>query len=142
MKIDSNFIFQLTLLTNALLVLLIIMTQKINYPLFLYVRSEDFNQYHNFYTNAVTKIVLPLMAIEMVSNLFLLLINYNNIYFFSQIIIFLIWLSTFFIQVPLHNKINKNYDELLVKKLIKSNWIRTSLWFLKFCLLFYFYRGF
>lgn len=43
----------------------------------------------------------------------------------------LIWLVTFFIQVPLHNKLSEARDKEAISRLVSSNWIRTSLWSLK-----------
>jgi len=63
----------------------------------------------------------------------LLLTNYdlsNNILVIA-ISTLLIWISTFFIQVPLHKKIAYKRDLRKIKKLILSNLIRTFLWTLK-----------
>ena len=40
-------------------------------------------------------------------------------------------LSTFFIQVPLHDKIKNNYNVFFFKKLINTNILRTFLWMFK-----------
>ena len=47
------------------------------------------------------------------------------------ITLILIFISTGLIQVPIHEKLKVKYDEYLTRKLIKSNWIRTSLWTVK-----------
>ena len=44
------------------------------------------------------------------------------------ILVLLIWLSTFLIQVPLHNALSKEKNTEKLSKLIFSNWIRTILW--------------
>jgi hypothetical protein len=50
---------------------------------------------------------------------------------FGFAVVALIWLVTFFVQVPLHNQLSDGYDESTVHKLINTNWIRTALWSLK-----------
>ena len=42
-----------------------------------------------------------------------------------------IWLSTFLVQVPLHNALAAGKDPLLIERLISTNWWRTGLWTLK-----------
>lgn len=46
---------------------------------------------------------------------------------FGFVVVILIWLVTFFVQVPLHNALSDGYDESTVQQLIKTNWIRTLL---------------
>ena len=108
--------------------MLILMTQFINYPLFNYVSSGDF-PIHLYYTKAITYIVAPLM-IELIINSFLLYIKFDITLVICQILILIIWLSTIFIQVPIHNKISNKYNVHLIEELIKTNWIRTISWLL------------
>ena len=71
------------------------------------------------------------MIIEAIISLIIL----NNFKSYLSILIFLIltliYLSTFLIQVPIHNIISKDNNMFLLDKLIQSNWIRTLLWFFK-----------
>lgn len=39
-----------------------------------------------------------------------------------------VWLSTFLIQIPLHDQLSDENDPIVVSKLVKTNWIRTVLW--------------
>jgi len=43
-------------------------------------------------------------------------------------LVLLIWLSTFLIQVPIHNQLGIGKDSFLIKRLVQTNWIRTILW--------------
>ena len=42
-----------------------------------------------------------------------------------------IWLSTAFIQVPLHRRLLEGYDRHTIEQLIHSNWFRTFAWTLR-----------
>ena len=47
-----------------------------------------------------------------------------------------IWASTFFIQVPVHNRLCVAFDADLHGRLVQSNWIRTVLWSVRSVLMF------
>ena len=72
------------------------------------------------------------MFAELVTSVILLYQNINNaiqtIFLVNLILVLLIWLSTFLIQVPLHNALSKEKNKEKLSKLIFSNWIRTILW--------------
>ncbi len=42
-----------------------------------------------------------------------------------------IWASTFFVQVPLHEKLGGGFDADVQKRLVSTNWIRTIFWTLR-----------
>lgn len=52
---------------------------------------------------------------------------------FMAALVALIWLSTFLIQVPIHQQLAKGKDLGLIDRLVRTNWIRTILWTLKAC---------
>jgi hypothetical protein len=116
------------LLVSVALFILIWIIQVLHYPSFLYVDKNDFPKFEAFHTRRISFLVLPLM----VSELILSLINFN--YLILGIIV-LIWLSTFFIQVPCHEKLKFGFDKLTIERLIFTNWIRTSLWTVKLFIL-------
>ena len=119
---------------NSVLVGIIAITQFITYPLFKFIDSE-FKKYHKAYTKRMGYVVAPLMVLEL-----LLVIKITTHYYSNAIIILIgiltliIWLSTFFIQVPVHNNISKEKPKNKVLFLIKSNYIRTLCWILKLML--------
>jgi hypothetical protein len=47
------------------------------------------------------------------------------------VVVIAIWMVTFLVQVPIHGKLSKEFDDLTVKRLVRSNWIRTFLWSVK-----------
>ena len=109
---------------------LILTTQIVSYPMFLKA-EENFSVYHMSYVNKISTIAAPLMIIELfLSLLFVILLqSYFAISIF--LIMILIFLSTFFIQVPIHEKLKNNFNVYLCNKLINTNWIRVFLWLSK-----------
>jgi hypothetical protein len=39
-----------------------------------------------------------------------------------------IWFSTFAVQVPLHRQLAAGFDALALRRLVRSNWLRTIAW--------------
>ena len=109
---------------------LILTTQIVSYPMFLDV-EKNFSVYHMHYVNKISTIAAPFMIIEfLLSLLFVFLIgSYTSIS--SFLIMVLIFLCTFFIQVPIHEKLKNSFNISLCNRLIKTNWIRVFLWLFK-----------
>ena len=108
----------------------IITTQIVNYPLLLDFLKSDVNDLNNSYVNKISKIVIPSMLLELLIALYLV---YNGIYlsYINFGLLIIIYISTFFIQVPIHDNVKHNANMSLIKKLIFSNWIRTFCWLFK-----------
>ena len=125
----------LLIIINSILVGVILMTQILSYPLLLKLGISDFYNYYNSYTKRISFIVIPLMIFEVLLSINLN-ITLNNFYLSaSNILLFVVWGSTFFIQVPIHNKLSSNHSYVLINKLIYTNWIRTIAWICKLMIL-------
>ena len=110
------------------------MTQFITYPLFQFIGS-DFKTYHRAYTKRMGYVVAPLMVLELLLVIKITTNHYRNIIIIIiGVLTLIIWLSTFFIQVPVHNNISKEKPKNQILFLIKSNYIRTLCWLLKLIL--------
>ena len=109
---------------------LILTTQIVSYPMFINV-EKNFSAYHMNYVNKISTIAAPFMIIEfLLSLIFVFLIgSYTSIS--SFLIMVLIFLCTFFIQVPIHEKLKNSFNISLCNRLIKTNWIRVFLWLFK-----------
>jgi hypothetical protein len=46
----------------------------------------------------------------------------------GAILLFIIWASTIFLQVPCHRDLEERYDAETHNELVRSNWIRTFAW--------------
>ena len=116
--------------------------QLVQYPFFSYVEKANFRTYHNAYTFWITPIVAPLMIIELLTAALILFyppeyLNYKLLVF-GLILCLAAWLSTFFVQIPLHDRLAAGFDADAHASLVKTNWIRTLAWTLRAGLIFYF----
>ena len=137
MEIDTLFFIQIV--CNSYLVSLVFMTQFITYPTFLNIDIDKFSDYHRKYVNNISFIVAPVMLIELLT---LSLIAYFSSEFLiikSLILLLVIWLTTFFIMIPSHNRISKSYNKKEIISLINYNWVRTILWSFKLLLIIFLY---
>lgn len=114
------------------LLILIWIIQILHYPSFHFIKTESFSEFAQFHSNRITMIVLPLMVTEIFLATFQLYKTQNLEQVTLFLLVVLVWLSTFFIQVPCHNLLAGGYNRDVVQKLIDSNWIRTSLWSIRF----------
>ena len=113
-----------------------LITHFVTYPSFKLIKSSLFSEFHKSYTNKMLFIVAPVMILELISSLFLVIfdVSDNNTEIGLLISLILIWFVTFFIIVPIHNKLTVNYNKDLNQKLIKYNGLRTILWIIKLIL--------
>ncbi|MCH1437556.1 MAG: hypothetical protein L7U70_05680 [Flavobacteriales bacterium] len=128
----------LNLALSGILMGIILMTQFISYPLLKSIPKDAFTDYHATYTGFIAPLVGPLMVFELIVISILTFQDpTNTIHIASAVLVIMIWLSTFLIQVPLHNKLAKAYHAGRINSLIHSNWIRTLGWSIKFALALY-----
>lgn len=135
MELSFEFLNSVNLAVNLILIGLILMVQFVHYPLFEHVGQSYFLNYINLHAKKITWLVAPLMLFELAICCFLCLFYFNLLNACIFVCVCIIWASTFFIQVPLHNSLQEKYDKEQLNKLIKSNWIRTISWTLKAILL-------
>ena len=110
---------------------LIWLIQVVHYPLMDGVGIDLFTSYEARHTQTISWVVLPMMLIEL-GTAVLLILNPSVFsikwLWIALILLLLIWGSTFFLQVPLHQQLSNNFDVNAHRKLVNSNWIRTILW--------------
>jgi len=121
-----------------MLVGLIWTIQLVHYPGFAYVEPAEFTRFHQHHSTSISWIVLPLMVTELGLSAYLAYqFNFNWKYTVPLLIVLVIWASTFFISVPLHNALMGVKDSANIEQLVATNWIRTVLWSGKALLLSY-----
>lgn len=125
-----NWIFVVHVATSFFMCGLCWFVQIVHYPLFLSIRPEDFPSYErkNFVTAYLT---VPIMVIEMLSGLYLLYQIPEWPYILNAMLLIVIALSTAIFQVPYHLRLMQETNRALIKKLIRTNWIRTLSWTLR-----------
>lgn len=131
----KTFIY-ISLFSNLIMVGVSLITHFVTYPSFRLIKSSLFSEFHKSYTNKMLFIVAPVMILELISSLFLVIfdVSDNNTEIGLLISLLLIWFLTFFIIVPIHNKLTVNYNKDLNQKLIKYNGLRTIFWIIKLIL--------
>ena len=110
---------------------LIFTTQIVSYPMLFKVKSTNFKIYHEHYVEKISFIVMPLMVLELIVATLLVYMSNSIIINLIFCNLMLIFLSTYFIQVPIHEKIKTDPNEKLLLRLVRTNWIRTLLWMVK-----------
>jgi hypothetical protein len=106
--------------------------QAVHYALFDHVGRDVFAAYEQAHTMMITPIVGIPMLIELGTALLLLVDRPPTIPVLLPLVglalIGVAWLSTMFIQVPLHNILSGGFDQNAYQALVNSNWIRTFAW--------------
>ena len=122
------------IVVNSILLGIIMMTQFVSYPL-MKNYNENFHTIHQNYMKRMGYVAGSMMVLEFLIISFLFLLNFENKVITAMFLITcLIWLSTFVIQVPLHQELTKKKENKLIQRLINTNWIRTILWSVKLVL--------
>ncbi len=100
------------------------LVQLVHYPSFLFVEKSRWSEFHKAHTFWITPVVAPLMLVQLGSSFF-----FEGAERFLFVGLSLaVFALTFLISVPLHQKLEKSFDEDILKKLIRTNWMRTLLW--------------
>ena len=102
--------------------------QLVHYPAFLAIAADQFNSFHKMHTSRLGVLVGPIMVVELATGLLLLISETSSWSLTNLLIVLATWICTFTIAVPLHNKLSLGFDQEIVLKLIRTNWIRTLLW--------------
>jgi hypothetical protein len=108
------------------------LAQLSQYPLLAYVGTKNFITYESEHIRRISKIAWFILYVELATGALLLFYTPGTIPRFIPIIGFIlisiIWVTTWFIQYPLHKKLAHGFDKEFHRKLVESNWIRTIAW--------------
>lgn len=111
------------------------LVQTVHYPLFGFVGEEKYKAFHVAHMNWITYVVAPLMILEAVSAALLIFYPLENadsrVLWIGAVLVVAVWLSTFLLQVPLHEKLARSFDASAHNLLVNTNWIRTIGWTLR-----------
>lgn len=111
---------------------LIWFVQIVHYPLFVQVGPERFVDYEVAHQRRTSYVVGPLMAVEGVTALTLLVAAPDGIGpalpLFGAGLLAVIHTSTVALQVPAHAKLAGSHDASVIRRLVRTNWIRTIGW--------------
>lgn len=109
--------------------------QVVHYNLFDHVGRDVFAAYEDAHVMLITPIVGIPMLIEALTALLLLADRPAGVPALVPIVglalVAVVWLSTMFIQVPLHGALSSGFDQNAYQALVGTNWIRTIAWTLR-----------
>lgn len=116
--------------------------QVVHYPLFDGVHPARYAAWQRRHMTRITIVVAPLMLAEALTAalaLFLVLTRGPTdlvaVSLLGVVLLAAIWLSTAFVQAPLHGRLTEGFDASRHRRLVRSNWTRTALWTVRGALL-------
>ena len=108
---------------------LIWVVQLVHYPLMKWVPPEQFEAFEKSHQRRISTIVAPAMLAEMgTAALLVYLASDRPLVIVNLALLIGIWVSTAFVQMPLHRKLEQGFDAAVLDRLVRTNWIRTALW--------------
>jgi hypothetical protein len=106
--------------------------QAVHYPLLGRVGKEAFVEYEKENTRRTGWVVIPTMAVELITALLLLWRQPAGLLPFyawlNAALLAVIWVSTFTLQGPYQNLLAKKFAPAVWRSLVRTNWIRTAAW--------------
>ncbi|MEZ6139941.1 MAG: hypothetical protein R3B84_05145 [Zavarzinella sp.] len=106
--------------------------QLVHYPLFRMIEPGRFPIFEEQHQQRTTWLVAPLMLAEAVGSISLLFVQQKmltrSLLMAALLTLFLIWSATFFVQIPLHERLRKHWSEKDHWRLLRTNWVRTIGW--------------
>ena len=106
--------------------------QLVHYPLFQLVPPAALPAYEARHQQRTGWVVAPPMLLELVTTLAALRWRPPELpaawAWAGATLLGIIWASTAFVQVPLHDALEKAHDASRLRTLVASNWVRTVAW--------------
>lgn len=125
-------LFQLHLFSCFAMTGAIWLVQLVVYPLFAYFADDKLAAAHALHSNNITLIVGPLMLVELFTALYLVVATDAPLprwwLVLNLVLVLVLWGHTFFVAVPLHNRLTVAESAMIVPALVRANWTRTLLW--------------
>ena len=111
---------------------LIWMVQTVHYPLFRRVGAGHFVVYEAEHTRRMGGLLAVPAFIEVATGAALVWVRPDGIsltlVLVAGALLAAAWVSTLLVQVPLHGRLARAFDELQINRLVTTNWWRTLLW--------------
>lgn len=116
------------------------LVQLVHYPMFDGLNESSFRNWHEFHSRRISYIVAPLMIFDLGMAFALSYWLRSPLSYVATGLTVLVWLLTFFVSVPLHDKLGSNGEVVgnvkaqLIARLVLTNWPRTIAYSLKLAL--------
>lgn len=106
--------------------------QVVHYPLFAEVGPDRFLTYHRRHSERTTPVVLPAMAVELVTSGWLLFAApagaSTGLIAAGFALALLTWVATGVLAVPRHTELGAGFDVRVHRRLESASWVRTAAW--------------
>lgn len=139
---SANLVFLVHLICTWYLVGLIWTIQMVHYSLFDRIGENTFVRYEAEHVRRMAPIAGPQMILELATAIVLVFAAPAGLPRWAALLgllaVVVIWISTFLIQVPCHNRLSQGFNRADYQWLVSSNWVRTLLWSGRGILLAYF----
>jgi hypothetical protein len=126
-------------LITAMMTGIIWFVQVVHYPLFPLAGGANFPLYQRRHESGITRVVVPLMLVELATAIALLFVFpagiSRSLFYLSLVLLLINWLSTFLLQVPQHRRLKAGFDIAAWQVLYRSNWVRTISWSIRVIIL-------
>ena len=103
--------------------------QSVFYAGYLEIGPTEFQPYERLALQRVTRLITPLMLGEILTAVMLVLMVSGFARILAELALSLlagIWISTLFIQLPLHRNLKRRGRDLVrIRSLVRTQWIRT-----------------
>jgi hypothetical protein len=125
--------FWIHLFLTLYMVGLIWFVQVVHYPLMRVVPADTWLEYEQKHTLRTGWVTAPPMVGELATGVLLFWMMDLPVWvgWLNLISILSLWASTFFIQVPLHSRLSREYHSESIHQLVRTNWLRTFVWTLR-----------
>lgn len=113
---------------------LIWFVQIVHYPLMALVGDSGYARYQIAHQRLTSLVVGPAMLLEAVSAVALVVFASRPgappraMSLTGAALLAIVWLSTFAVQVPLHERLSRGFDARVHRRLVLTNWVRTFAW--------------
>ena len=110
---------------------LIWFVQVVHYPLFARVGEREFVAWEREHCRRITWVVMPLMLTEVALATWLWWQappEWRTWAAAGLVLLGIVWASTFLVQVPCHERLARGLDRPTVRRLVRTNWLRTAAW--------------
>jgi hypothetical protein len=119
----------ISLVASAIMTGIIVFVHWVHYPGFALIAPETFPEYHRRHSTATTWIVMPVMLVEAATGLLLLwMLPLGAANVAQGLLVLAVWLSTFCVQVPQHQRLSAGHDARTIGQLVRWNLLRVGLW--------------
>jgi len=106
--------------------------QIVHYPMLARLPREDFAKLEREHCDRTGFVVAPPMLVEIFTLVWLVLCGFDSpLFLFTAGLLGLVWISTFTLQVPAHRALLRGWSESAHRRLVLTNWIRTTAWTLR-----------